>query len=139
MSVIFVTVRHGVGRHAEIAPEISDRMIDSVASGLRKGLRVGDLLGVYNANELAILLSQTDAATASLVAERTRIALSTHLSSIHRESWPVSVWLGVASDGTCRWRIRKRSGRNGAWPRKRLNLWLAPSFCSLIRGDANTH
>ncbi len=97
VSVIFVTVRHGVSRHTEIAPEISDRMIDSVASGLRKGLRVGDLLFRYNANELAILLSQTDAATASFVAERTRIALSTHLSSIHRESWPVSVWLGVAT------------------------------------------
>jgi diguanylate cyclase (GGDEF)-like protein/putative nucleotidyltransferase with HDIG domain len=97
VSVIFVTVRHGRTGHAEHASEISDRTIEAVASGLRKGLRVGDLLFRYNGNELAILLSQTDAPTANLVAERTRIALTAHLSSIHQEAWPVSIWLGVAT------------------------------------------
>ena len=95
VSVIFVTVRHGMSRH-DNAAEINDRTIEAVASGLRKGLRVGDLLFRYNGNELAILLSQTDALTASLVAERTRVALAGHLASIH-ESLPVSIWLGVAT------------------------------------------
>jgi diguanylate cyclase (GGDEF)-like protein len=103
VSVIFVTVRHGRTGHAEQVLEVSDRTIEAVASGLRKGLRVGDLLFRYNANELAILLSQTDATTANLVAERTRIALAAHLSSIHQDTWPVRIWLGVATaptDGT---------------------------------------
>jgi diguanylate cyclase (GGDEF)-like protein/putative nucleotidyltransferase with HDIG domain len=96
VSVIFVTLRHG-SRHGERLTEVSDREVEVVASGLRKGLRVGDLLFRYNGNELAILLSQTDAVTAGLVAERTRAALATHLSSIHRESWPISVYVGVAT------------------------------------------
>jgi diguanylate cyclase (GGDEF)-like protein/putative nucleotidyltransferase with HDIG domain len=96
VSVIFVTLRHG-GRHGDKLAEISDRTVEAVASGLRKGLRVGDLLFRYNANELAILLSQTDAVTAGLVAERTRAALAAHLSAIHRESWPVNVYVGVAT------------------------------------------
>jgi diguanylate cyclase (GGDEF)-like protein/putative nucleotidyltransferase with HDIG domain len=100
VSVIFVTVRHGKTRHAEHGTEVNDRTIEAVATGIRKGLRVGDLLFRYNANELAILLSQTDATTANVVAERTRAALASHLSAVQRDSWPISIWLGVATAPT---------------------------------------
>ena len=96
VSVIFVTIRQGGIRHSSGIAPVGDRAIEAVASGIRKALRVGDLLFRYDANELAILLSQTDAETANLVAERTRLSLSTELSE-RPEVWPISVKVGVAT------------------------------------------
>ena len=76
---------------------MNDQTIEVVASGIRKAFRVGDLLFRYDGNELAILLSQTDAETASVVAERTRLALATELSEHHSDAWPISVTIGVAT------------------------------------------
>jgi diguanylate cyclase (GGDEF)-like protein len=96
VSVIFVTI-HGSSRtHAGGFAPVSDRTIEAVASGIRKALRVGDLLFRYDANELAVLLSQTDSDTANLVADRTRLTLATELSQAS-ERWPISVTLGVAT------------------------------------------
>ena len=85
VSVIFVTIRQGKHRHGNSVQLVNDRTIESVASGIRKALRGGDLLFRYDGNELAILLSQTDADTASLVADRTRLALATELSERHSD------------------------------------------------------
>ena len=97
VSVIFVTIRQGGTRHGNNIQLVSDRTIETVASGIRKALRGGDLLFRYDANELAVLLSQTDADTASLVADRTRLALATELSDGSSDAWPISVTLGVAT------------------------------------------
>jgi diguanylate cyclase (GGDEF)-like protein/putative nucleotidyltransferase with HDIG domain len=96
VSVIFVTIRQGGIRHNNGIVMVSDRAVEAVASGIRKALRVGDLLFRYDANELAILLSQTDADTANLVAERTRLALAAELSE-RSEVGSISVALGVAT------------------------------------------
>jgi diguanylate cyclase (GGDEF)-like protein/putative nucleotidyltransferase with HDIG domain len=96
VSVIFVTIRAMVRGHGSGFAPVSDRTIETVASGIRKALRVGDLLFRYDANELAILLSQTDSDTANLVADRTRLTLVTELSGAS-EPWPVTVSLGVAT------------------------------------------
>jgi diguanylate cyclase (GGDEF)-like protein len=101
VSVIFVTI-HGSGRtYAGGFAPVSDRTIEAVAIGIRKALRVGDLLFRYDANELAVLLSQTDSDTANLIADRTRLTLATALYEASEPS-PISVTLGVAtapSDG----------------------------------------
>jgi diguanylate cyclase (GGDEF)-like protein/putative nucleotidyltransferase with HDIG domain len=97
VSVIFVTIRQGGIRHGNGVQPVNDHTIEAVASGIRKALRVGDLLFRYDANELAILLSHTDAETASLVADRTRLALATELSERHSDAWPISVTIGVAT------------------------------------------
>ncbi len=97
VSVIFVTVRQGGIRHGNGVSKINDETIEAVASGIRKALRVGDLLFRYDATELAVLLSQTDAETAGLVAERTRLSLATELSERHSDAWPISVTMGVAT------------------------------------------
>ena len=100
MSVIFVTIRQGGMRHGNGIATVSDRAVEKVASGIRKALRVGDLLFRYGANELAILLSQTDADTANLIAERTRLTLATEMSDRSSDAWPISITLGVATAPT---------------------------------------
>jgi diguanylate cyclase (GGDEF)-like protein len=99
VSVIFVTIRQ-VGMWSVTGAQASDRVVEASASGIRKALRVGDLLFRYNAHELAVLLSQTDAETASLVAERTRLTLLSELSGQHSEGGGVNVLLGVATAPT---------------------------------------
>ena len=96
VSVIFVTIRQDSARQGNDVHAINDRTIERVTCGIRKALRVGDLLFRYDGNELAVLLSQTDAETASLIAERTRLALAAELS-LARDAWPVRVSLGVAT------------------------------------------
>jgi diguanylate cyclase (GGDEF)-like protein len=97
VSVIFVTIRQEIGRHGNDVHTLNDRTIERVTCGIRKALRGGDLLFRYDGNELAVLLSQTDAETASLVAERTRLALVSELSKGPVDAWPVGVSLGVAT------------------------------------------
>ena len=97
VSVIFVTIRLGSMRHGTGAHLVNDQTIEVVASGIRKALRVGDLLFRYDGHELAILLSQTDADTASVVADRTRLALATELSERHSDVSPINVTIGVAT------------------------------------------
>jgi diguanylate cyclase (GGDEF)-like protein len=97
VSVIFVTVGWGGIRHANGVPAINDETIEAVAGAIRKALRVGDLLFRYASTELAVLLSQTDAETASVVAERARVALATELSERPSDAWPISVTIGVAT------------------------------------------
>ncbi len=97
VSVIFVTIRQEIGRHGNDVHTLNDRTIERVTCGIRKALRVGDLLFRYDGNELAVLLSQTDAETASLVAERTRLALVSELSKGPVDAWPIRVSLGVAT------------------------------------------
>ena len=97
VSVIFVTIRQGGMWNVTGAQVASDQVVEAAASGIRKALRVGDLLFRYDANELAVLLSQTDAETASLVAERTRLILLSELSGQPPEGGGVNILLGVAT------------------------------------------
>jgi diguanylate cyclase (GGDEF)-like protein len=97
VSVIFVTIRQDAIRHGSDSHAINDRTIEAVTCGIRKALRVGDLLFRYDGHELAVLLSQTDAETAALVADRTRLALAAELSQAPLDAWQVRVTLGVAT------------------------------------------
>jgi diguanylate cyclase (GGDEF)-like protein/putative nucleotidyltransferase with HDIG domain len=94
VSVIFVTVTHKDVRSPSIG---SDQVVEAIAGPIRKALRVGDLLFRYARNELAVLLTQTDAHTAELVAERIRAVTTADLADVITAASPIIVSIGVAT------------------------------------------
>jgi len=97
VSVVLVTVRQSGIPLNTTGSSVSDRIIETVAGAIRKALRGGDLLFRYASTELVVLLSQTDADTAELVADRIRTVTSAELSEQTLQSWPAGVTLGVAT------------------------------------------
>lgn len=96
ISVVSVVVR-SQSSHVSGSTTITDRAIETVAQAVRRALRGGDMLFRYASNELVVLLTQTDAATADLVAERIREATASELSAHSRAEFSLSVDLGVAT------------------------------------------
>jgi diguanylate cyclase (GGDEF)-like protein len=94
VSVVFVTVKQPTQRHSGAA--VSDLAIEAVASAIRKALRGGDLLFRYGGNELVVLLNQTDAETADLVADRIQSTTTSELANkaIHGAA---CITIGVAT------------------------------------------
>lgn len=68
--VSIVMIRIQVLTNVKVGTRISDAVLESVANAIKKGLRVGDLLFRYGADDFLVLLTQTDAETAHLVADR---------------------------------------------------------------------
>jgi diguanylate cyclase (GGDEF)-like protein len=97
VSVVSVTVKPESKQLSSGGLTITDRAIETVAQAVRRALRGGDLLFRYASNELVVLLTQTDAATADLVAERIREATAAELSSHTTSEFSVCVALGVAT------------------------------------------
>lgn len=57
--------------------QAGDRVLQEVARACRECVRVGDLVGRYGGEELAVLMPETDGRGAALVAERMRVAIAT--------------------------------------------------------------
>lgn len=70
-----------------------DEVLKTVASLLKTGTRIGDTVARYGGEEFAVLLPATDFVTAQAVAERLRLAVSSH-EFAHRA---MTVSIGVAS------------------------------------------
>jgi diguanylate cyclase (GGDEF)-like protein len=96
VSIVSVTIKHS-SRHLSNASAVPDTVIETVAQAVRRALRGGDLLFRYASNELVVLLTQTDSATADLVAQRIKEATDADLSSQAEAEFSVSVALGVAT------------------------------------------
>ena len=98
VSVVFVTAR-------VIAPRgnpslVPDGAIEVVAAAIRHALRGGDLLFRYAGNELVVLLNQTDAETASLVADRVRATTASALSENANTFGAIGLTIGTATAPT---------------------------------------
>jgi diguanylate cyclase (GGDEF)-like protein len=73
-----------------------EQALERVATAIKKGLRGGDLLFRYGGDEFLVLLTQTDAETAKLVANRIAHKIKEEHSDV-KDSDRVDVALGVAS------------------------------------------
>jgi putative nucleotidyltransferase with HDIG domain len=99
VSVVSIIVRLN---GTQAAARSTEQAIATVAVAVRRALRGGDLLFRYSANELVVLLTQTDATTADLVAARIRETTSSDLAQHAGIEFSIAVALGVAtapSDG----------------------------------------
>jgi diguanylate cyclase (GGDEF)-like protein/putative nucleotidyltransferase with HDIG domain len=97
VSVVSVRVRPTGFLTAAGDATITDEAIEAVATAVRKALRGGDLLFRYAHNELVVLLTQTDAETADLVADRIRATIKTEFVAHSATEFAVDVILGVAT------------------------------------------
>jgi diguanylate cyclase (GGDEF)-like protein/putative nucleotidyltransferase with HDIG domain len=98
VSVVFITSRVIAARgNPALVP---DGAIEIVAAAIRHALRGGDLLFRYAANELVVLLNQTDAETASLVADRIRHTTAAALSENVNTFGPIGLTIGTATAPT---------------------------------------
>lgn len=98
VSVVFVTAK-------VIAPRsnpthVPDAAIEIVAAAIRRALRGGDLLFRYAGNELVVLLNQTDADTAKLVAERIRATTASAFSENVNSFGAIGLAIGIATAPT---------------------------------------
>lgn len=77
---------------------IGDQVLKEVAQRLQENLRACDLIARYGGEEFLVVLPETSGATAMLLAERLRCAISARDVAVPgRPSIPVSVSIGVAA------------------------------------------
>ncbi len=77
--------------------QVGDNMIMHLASLTRECKRDSDVLARIGGEEFALLLPETDAAQAEIVAERIRHEISTNPLALAAQSIPATVSIGVAS------------------------------------------
>jgi two-component system, cell cycle response regulator len=76
---------------------VGDRLLRCVSERLRRGVRIFDVCARYGGDEFAILMPSSNVDTAMLVAERIRLAVSSHCA---HASAAMTVSIGIAhSDG----------------------------------------
>jgi len=80
-------------RHGHAA---GDAVLKRLAETVQAGIRPYDLFGRLGGEEFAILLPDADLATASLIAERLRIAVAASPALVEGEVLPITVSIGVA-------------------------------------------
>lgn len=98
VSLVLVTLRS----HNRIAKlfglSTADRALEVVAAALRRGLRGGDLLFRYGSDEFLVLLTQTDAEAAQLVASRIarQVQEAVPPPGVDGSSWELTIGLSAA-------------------------------------------
>ncbi|HEV2678595.1 MAG TPA: diguanylate cyclase, partial [Aliidongia sp.] len=73
-----------------------DQVLKRVAEVITAGIRLYDLLGRLGGEEFAVLLPDADLATASLIAERLRMAVAASPALVEGVALPVTVSIGVS-------------------------------------------
>jgi len=73
-----------------------DQVLKRVAETCAAGIRPYDLLGRLGGEEFAVLLPDADPATAGMIAERLRIAISASPALVDGVALPVTVSIGVS-------------------------------------------
>ena len=76
---------------------VGDIVLRQVAQTIKKNIREVDFVGRYGGEEFGVGLIETDAATALLVAERIRSAISERIFSAYEENLTVNVSIGSAT------------------------------------------
>ncbi|HEY1191059.1 MAG TPA: GGDEF domain-containing protein [Gemmata sp.] len=74
-----------------------DTVLRALADRLRAGVRVEDLCARYGGEEFAVVLVETDHATATEIAERLRAAVAAHPFRFENEELALTVSIGVAT------------------------------------------
>jgi diguanylate cyclase (GGDEF)-like protein/PAS domain S-box-containing protein len=77
--------------------DIGDQVLQAISRFCQQQLRIGDIIGRYGGEEFVILLPETDAQAAMLVAERIRTTLANHPIPVTGHTLHITISLGIAS------------------------------------------
>ena len=97
LSVIMLDIDHFKAVNDLYGHRIGDRVLTDIANLMRESVRQTDFVGRYGGEEFLIILPQTDAGGAAIMAERTRASIQgTPMHDADGNTFPVTVSLGLA-------------------------------------------
>lgn len=97
ISVLMIDIDHFKAINDNYGHTVGDEVLAAIASRLSAGLRQSDLAGRYGGEEFAIVLPETDLATATqVVAERLRDAIASHPIETAKGPLQRTISVGVA-------------------------------------------
>lgn len=97
LSIIFLDIDHFKHVNDQYGHECGDITLASVSKRIKAELRNSDVVFRYGGEEFVILLSETDLASAELVAERMRRSIESHAISYDMLTMKLTASLGVST------------------------------------------
>jgi diguanylate cyclase (GGDEF)-like protein len=96
LSMLMLDIDHFKSVNDRYGHAVGDEAITSVATACQNGKRNSDIAGRLGGEEFAILLPETDAAQAMVVAERIRESIAAQFLTVHKVRFNVTVSVGIA-------------------------------------------
>ena len=97
LSMLILDIDHFKSVNDRYGHAVGDEAIVSVAAACQRGKRNSDIAGRLGGEEFAILLPETDAEQALVVADRIRESISAHFLSVHKIRFNVTISVGIAA------------------------------------------
>jgi diguanylate cyclase (GGDEF)-like protein len=97
LSMLMIDIDHFKSVNDRYGHAIGDQAIISVATACQQGKRGSDVVGRLGGEEFAILLPETDAAQAAVVAERVRESVAGHVLSVRDVQFNLTISVGIAA------------------------------------------
>ena len=96
LSMLMLDIDHFKSVNDRYGHAVGDEAITSVAFACQRGKRNSDIAGRLGGEEFAILLPETDAEQARVVAERIRESIAAQFLSVHKVRFNVTISVGIA-------------------------------------------
>jgi diguanylate cyclase (GGDEF)-like protein len=96
LSLLAIDIDHFKSVNDRYGHAVGDEAIISVAAACLPGKRGSDIVGRLGGEEFAMLLPETDAAQAEIVAERIRERIAEHSLTVHNVQFSVTISIGIA-------------------------------------------
>lgn len=96
LTMLMLDIDHFKSVNDRYGHAVGDDAIVSVANACEGGKRNSDIAGRLGGEEFAVLLPETDAVQAKIVAERIREAVAAHVFSVHKVRFNVTISVGIA-------------------------------------------
>lgn len=100
LSMLMLDIDHFKGVNDRYGHAVGDDVIISVAHAAQQAKRGPDVVGRLGGEEFAILLPETDAVQAAVVAERIRERVAGQSLSTHNSQFGVTISVGIATAST---------------------------------------
>ena len=94
ISVIYMDIDNFKQVNDHLGHHIGDRLLRAAAKTIKNNIRAIDLIARWGGDEFCILLSETGADSAALVARKLKRKL---LELVHNSNWPVTFSFGVVT------------------------------------------
>jgi len=96
VSLAFIDLDHFKQVNDQFGHDTGDDLLRVVATTLLSTLRSSDVIARFGGDEFAVLMPETDPASAVIALEKSRLALAVRMSTNH---WPVTFSIGLADGG----------------------------------------